>query len=290
MKLDEENARRMAEYYKIRDAEDRALREREITSRAADRTADNAFRERQLAWQMGNAKIPDLDPETIEAMRKSGVYRIPLSQSGSTVMRLKSEVSSPGSGPIEQGDYYWAGTSWKPKPKGAMSGLEKQIAGISTPQQKQTRISQLETEIEKNPSLATVRSGFDLPGETRAQALSRLRREMRMTPEVPSAPPVQAPAPAVVPAPAATPRPTPYFGVRPTAPRPATATPAPMPTAATGTAPSNQDPAAVLQQARDAIGRGAPREKVLQRLQSMGIDATGLDAPPPEQLPNMTVR
>ena len=44
-----------------------------------------------------------------------------------------------------------------------------------------------------------------------------------------------------------------------------------------GAAPANEaavvDP---LAEAKDAIARGAPREAVIQRLQQMGIDPTGL--------------
>jgi hypothetical protein len=38
-------------------------------------------------------------------------------------------------------------------------------------------------------------------------------------------------------------------------------------------APAAADP---LQQARDAIAQGAPREQVIERLKKMGVDTTGL--------------
>ena len=43
-----------------------------------------------------------------------------------------------------------------------------------------------------------------------------------------------------------------------------------------GAAPPGAQGGDILQQAREAISRGAPRDKVIQRLRQNGIDASGL--------------
>jgi hypothetical protein len=54
--------------------------------------------------------------------------------------------------------------------------------------------------------------------------------------------------------------------------------PALPPATASQPGAAGPDPFAVLTQARAALGKGAPRGKVVQRLQAMGIDHTALDA------------
>jgi hypothetical protein len=283
LKAEEERNRRMMEYYGGRDAADRALREREITSRAQDRTADNAYRERELAWRMKDAeRTYQPPPEVVDQARKMGYLYAPQGRTGGSWLSTKKDTATPDL--QEREGYYFNGKTWIQKRAG---GKPMDAADAATLQTATTQLEKINNEIAEHQTKMAegdMRFGFlnTSNRETRVNDLLAQRKGLEaklgaMRGAAATAPAVQPSAPAAAPAPAPAAKPTPTLGIpRPAGPRPA----------ATG----NQDPAAVLQQARDAIGRGAPREKVLQRLQSMGIDATGLDAPPPEQLLNVTVR
>lgn len=160
------------------------LQQEELTLRAQERGLD-----RRHDVDMFQMKTDPRRVELIPSKEMPGVYIQPMT---GQVVRPQTKAAVPTEPVTKVKDgvtFYQTPQGWKPVPAGNPMAAMFSGAGGANPTQK--RIGELEADIGKG--LGDQVSGYDLPNETRSQALARLRGEsggggMK--------PPVQASAPA----------------------------------------------------------------------------------------------